>query len=310
MINNLPKRVCQSVLEPVSQADLIGRFSAAKLIADWKDTFDIDISSELYEIDEISLYRCKSSHLDFFMPLSASGSGQLYQDLQKFDWYYMQEKWEFREAIKDLKGSKKILEVGSGSGFFLERAMRELREATIKGMELDEVTCKQAIQKNLPVECLNLHEIAARDETYDAVCSFQVLEHVSEPRDPLETMVKVLSPGGKLILSVPNKESFLRHQYNLLDLPPHHMTRWNAFTFKYLERLFPLKIVHIVFEPLARYHIPGYVSAYAQYWCSKLPKLRYLVPEPRVRRISDFLEQSGFYCHLRGQSLYVLFKKL
>ena len=300
----------QSILEPASGARLISTFQVAKLIDDWQAAFGIDISSELQNIEEISLYRCGATHLDFFTPFSASGSGHLYQSLQKFDWYYMQEKWEFREAIKDLKGSKKILEVGSGSGFFLERARRELRGATIKGIELDEVTCSQAVQKNLPVELSNLHEIAARAETFDAICSFQVLEHVSEPLAFLQTMVKVLSRGGRLILCVPNKESFLRHQYNLLDLPPHHMTRWNAFTFKYLERIFPLKVVRINFEPLARYHIAGYVSAYAQYWRRRLPALQHLLLEPRLQKISNFLERTGFYRLLRGQSLYVSFRKL
>jgi SAM-dependent methyltransferase len=299
-----------SPLVATSPTHLLDIFQTAKLINDWKATFNIDISSELSGIEEISLYRCQASRLDFFTPASATGSDQLYRNLQKFDWFYMPEKWEFDEAIKDLVGCKRILEVGCGPGFFVEKATKKLKGSLVKGIELSEATVQKAFQKALPVERVDLQELVVRGETFDAVCSFQVLEHVNQPRDFLKAMIEVLVPGGRLILCVPNRDSFLRYQYNLLDMPPHHMTRWNSFTFKYLEKLFPLKIVRISFEPLAQYHIFGYVEAYGQHWRVKLPLMRRFLSEPRLGQISGILEKSGLYHFLRGQSLYVLFKKL
>jgi SAM-dependent methyltransferase len=299
-----------SPLVPTSITHLLDTFQVAKLIDDWQATFEIDISSELNGIEEISLYRCQASQLDFFVPASAAGSEQLYRDLRKFDWFYMPEKWEFEEAFKDLVGCKRILEVGCGPGFFVEKATKKLKGSMVKGIELSEAAIQKALQKNLPVEQVDLQELVTRGEIFDAVCSFQVLEHINQPRDFLEAMVKVLAPGGSLILCVPNKDSFLRYRYNLLDMPPHHMTRWNSFTFKYLEKLFPLKIVRMSFEPLARYHIYGYVAAYSKYWRAKLPVGRYFLSEPRLRKIANILEKSGLHRFLRGQSLYVLFERL
>lgn len=301
------------VLSPLvasSLTHLLETFQAAKLIEDWQLSFNIDISDELDGIDEISLYRCEVSKLDFFAPTSAAGSDQLYQKLQNFEWFYMENKWEFEEAIKDLVDCKKILEVGCGPGFFVEKAIRELRGSSVKGIELTESSLHRAHKRNLPVERVNLSELVARREIFDAICSFQVLEHVCQPGDLLQAMVQVLVPGGRLIVCVPNRDSFLRYQYNLLDMPPHHMTRWNATTFKFLQELFPLKVNRIVFEPLARYHIPGYVSSYGQYWRDRLPLGRHVFSNSKLQYLTNFLEKSSFYRFLRGQSMYILFEKV
>ena len=299
-----------SPLAASSLTHLLEIFQAAKLIEDWQTFFGIDISDELDDIDEISLYRCETSKLDFFTPASAAGSNQLYQKLQKLEWFYMEGKWEFEEAIIDLVGCKKILEIGCGPGFFVEKATRELKGSLVKGIELTESTLNRALKRKLPVERIDLSELVARGEIFDAVCSFQVLEHESQPREFLQAMVQVLAPGGRLIVCVPNKESFLRYQYNLLDMPPHHMTRWNVTTFRFLQELFPLKLCRIKFEPLARYHIYGYVAAYGEYWRERFSLGRYFFSESMLRRLAEILEKSGLYRLLRGQSLYALFEKV
>ncbi len=285
-------------------------FSVAKLITDWQTTFGIDISAEMKGIETISLYRCQDSQLDFFMPPEASGSENLYKALQKYEWFYMSDKWEFIQALKDLKGARNILEVGSGPGHFLARTIRELPGIRIRGIELNELAWEEAQKKNLPVGKRRLEEIAEGGEIFDAVCSFQVLEHLNAPRRFLEAVIHILSKRGQLILSVPNRESFLKYQYNLLDLPPHHMTRWNVSTFKYMEKLFPLKIVRILYEPLAPYHISGYISAYAHLWSHRLSVIRHFAQEWQIERIAGLLRRSGLYRFLRGQSIYVVFTKI
>lgn len=293
-----------------SLSRLLETFQAAKLIEEWQTSFGIDISDELEGIDEISLYRCEVSRLEFFMPASAAGSVQLYEKLQRLEWFYMEEKWEFEEAIKDIAGCKKILEVGCGPGFFVEKVVRELKGGLVKGIELAGSNLHSALKRNLPVEQVDLSELAKRGEVFDAVCSFQVLEHVSQPRDLLQSMVQVLAPGGRLIVCVPNRDSFLRYQYNLLDMPPHHMTRWNTTTLRFLEKVFPLKVKRITFEPLAHYHIKGYVTAYGQRMRSIIPLGRYFLSESMLQKLAEVLEKSGLYRFMRGQSLYGLFEKL
>lgn len=308
--NRIQENIPVSPLVPTALVRLLNTIPVAKLIDDWKISLGLAIGDELAGIEEIFLYRCQASRIDFFWPPEAAGTVNFYENLRKFDWYYMSDKWEFAEALRDMANCPRILEVGSGPGWFVERAMKALRDSTVKGIELNENAASQAQQKKLPVEPLDLRELVNQGETFDAVCSFQVLEHVHRPRELLEAMIQVLAPGGMLILSVPNRESFLGHQYNLLDMPPHHMTRWNGKVFGYLSRLFPLKLLRLRFEPLAPYHIPGYVEAYGQYWRARLPLFHRYLSEGRLRRIADILHQKGLYRFLRGQSLYGVFQRL
>lgn len=308
--NGVKENIPISPLVPAAPVRLLSTIPVAQLVDDWKISLGLDIGDELAGIEEIFLYRCQASRVDFFLPPEAAGTVKFYENLRKFDWYYMADKWEFAVALPDLAGCRRILEVGSGPGLFVERAMKTLTGSTVQGIELNENAVSQARQRNLPVEPLDLRELVNQGETFDAVCSFQVLEHVHRPRELLEAIAQVLSPGGVLILSVPNRNSFLGRQYNLLDMPPHHMTRWDAKVFGYLPRLFPLKLLCLRLEPLAPYHIPGYVEAYGRYWNAKLPLLRRYLSEGRLRRIAEILHQKGLYRFLRGQTLYGVFKRL
>jgi 2-polyprenyl-3-methyl-5-hydroxy-6-metoxy-1,4-benzoquinol methylase len=179
----------------------------------------------------------------------------------------------------------------------------------IRGIELNDEAIKQAQQNKLPVERLDLEEAAhLYPKLFDTVCSFQVLEHVPNPKDFIHWSLELLKPGGKLILCVPNSESFLKYQYNLLDLPPHHMIQWSRKSFKALEELFPLKLEKVKYEPLASYHVLGYLHAYKEHFKSQSGLSNQLVNQ----RTLPFLEKClnlGLRHLLTGQSLYVQFRK-
>jgi len=132
-----------------------------------------------------------------------------------------------------------------------------------------------------------------------------VLEHLSQPAEFLNSACSLLRPGGKLMLGLPNAESFLRHQYNILDMPPHHMTRWTVEVLTRMQQWFPLKLVRVAYEPLADYHADGYVEAYTDMLASK--GLRILT-HPLVRsRLSGLVRKSGLQRFLRGQSIYACY---
>jgi len=53
--------------------------------------------------------------------------------------------------------------------------------------------------------------------TFDAVCCFEVLEHLLTPEKCLQECLRVLKPGGKLVVTVPNA-AFWRHRLDLMFL--------------------------------------------------------------------------------------------
>jgi 2-polyprenyl-3-methyl-5-hydroxy-6-metoxy-1,4-benzoquinol methylase len=298
-------------LSPLTNCDdvtLLQVIQSERLINDWNRSFGADIKNELEGCPEIYLYRCNQTNLKFFLPSNITGSSKLYEQLQKFPWYYAEDKWEHQIALKDLSNCLRILEVGSGSGYFVKLGVSN--GLNVRGIEYSKAAVESAQKQNLPVELQSLEEAAdLYKESLDGVCSFQVLEHVGNPKDFINWTIQMLKPGGKLIYCVPNADSFLKHQHNLLDMPPHHMHRWSNDTFYSLETLFPIKLEKTLLEPLASYHVSSYLASYTSYFRStysinKLFFNRFSYP------IYEKLLHFGLRKYLTGQSLYVQFRKI
>ncbi len=138
----------------------------------------------------------------------------------------------------DVRG--RILDVGSGPGFFL--AHGKSRGWGGLGIEPSRQAAEHA--RGLGVEVIEEFlspELAARLGTFDAVHLNEVLEHVPDPRRLLETCRSLLAPGGVLCVSVPNDynplQEALRESRGFQPwwvAPPHHL---NFFDFRSLARL-------------------------------------------------------------------------
>jgi len=161
-----------------------------------------------------------------------------------------------------------------------------------------------------PVHLKNLDDMKLEQSgRFDVACSFQVLEHVSDPAGFLGGCVKLLKPGGRLLISVPNSIGFIRLADNdLLNTPPHHVTRWSKFVFESLPRYFSLELQKILYEPLAPYHI----SWYANLQLSRLPHVPYLTKVIHFFVLKLVLPLAGrtrFNRFLRGHTIYVHYQK-
>jgi 2-polyprenyl-3-methyl-5-hydroxy-6-metoxy-1,4-benzoquinol methylase len=298
----------QSPLNGSKDFVLLKTIDVNQLINDWCNSFNIDVTSELHGYKEIYLYQCNQTKLKFFFPIDIAGSDRLYEQLQRFDWFYMPNKWEHKVALKNFSRCENVLEVGCAFGSFVESALKS--GVNIQGIELNSSAVQIAKNNNLPVENIDLGEFANKyPASQDTICSFQVLEHIPQPKDFLELCIKTLKPRGKLIFCVPNAESFLKYQYNLLDMPPHHMTQWSAETFKSLENIFPVKLEKVLKEPLANYHIHSYLYSHCNHIRSILP-LGKLIFNKYTLPFYQFLLKSGLRYFVTGQSIYVEFRKL
>lgn len=232
-----------------------GEISVSELVEKYYSKLGIEVGHLFDQKKSIKVYRCTDSGYRFFYPFSVSGDGSFYQMLQNFDWYYMPWKWEHEQAFKFIKPGMHILEIGCAEGEFLAKS-RSLLNVTTVGLELNLKALEKARAKGINVlqESVESHS-ESNSGVYDLVCSFQVLEHISDIKIFLEAQLKLLKPNGKLIISVPNNEGFLGlDDNNMLNFPPHHMGLWDETSLSFLSQVFPISLEHIFFEPLQNYH--------------------------------------------------------
>jgi SAM-dependent methyltransferase len=228
-----------------------------QLIQEYKKA-NIDVAKFFAKLSNIKVYECLDTGYQFYYPFNLEGDDQFYQDLQQFDWYYFDWKWEYDKALEQIKPGEKVLEIGCGPGDFLAKLKDKNCECT--GLEFNAKALKKSREKGLTVlnETIQKHA-GANIKKYDIVCSFQVMEHISEIGDAIKASLKVLKPGGKLLISVPNDDSIInRFEDNLLNMPPHHMGIWNEKSLRSLPKFFPLELDNIYIEPLQKYHYKQY----------------------------------------------------
>jgi len=290
-----------------SSVELVAVFSTKQIAADYKNVYGVDVEPCFAGTKEVTNWRCLDSGLSFYTPNSSAGGASFYRDLSKHDWYYMNQKWEYAAALRFLPKSGSVLEVGCGHGHFLDQcAQKGLRSV---GLELSPPeTGESSSEKVQIVDELVGDHAKTHPETYDAVCSFQVLEHVPEPRPFLEDCCRVLKHGGRLILCTPNAASFLRHARSLLDMPPHHITGWREETFRYLESIFPLRLEKILYEPLADYHVDFFIRTYRKKYTHPLDPRGLWAREPLASVARKALELGGRKV-VRGQSILAVFAR-
>lgn len=302
--------MCLSPLTGTNNVTLLKKKAVNQIIRDWLEIYKIDISDEFHSYKEIFLYRCNESSLNFFLPNDIVGSGKLYEKLEKFDWYYMPDKWEHHAAIQDLQKGDRVIEIGCGSGEFVERLRNEL-QIDAYGVELNSSVVEKAQKLGRPVELMTLEEVVKQQSaSFDTVCSFQVLEHIPNPNKFLNSCIDLLKPGGQLLICVPNSDGFIRLADNdLLNQPPHHMSLWSRCVLEKLPQYFPLKTIRILSEPLALYHLDWFTNVHL----NRLPRVWFFTGFVH-RFVHEFLlpilRITNWHKLLPGHSIYVCYQKI
>ena len=81
-----PMSQATSPLTRTADVTLLKTIEVAHLVDRWRRELDIDVAPEIGHHEQIRLYRCNATGLEFFWPADVAGSGHLYELFQKFPW--------------------------------------------------------------------------------------------------------------------------------------------------------------------------------------------------------------------------------
>jgi ubiquinone/menaquinone biosynthesis C-methylase UbiE len=109
-----------------------------------------------------------------------------------------------------------VLEAGCGTGLILERIAGFARSA--RGIDLSGGMLARAHARGLEVTQASVTALPYRDDSFDVVCSFKVLAHVSEIETAMSEMARVTRPGGHVLAEFYNTRS-LRYLVKRLKPP-------------------------------------------------------------------------------------------
>lgn len=291
---------------------VIRRYELLDLKRQWKLSFDFDPFPNDLSIKNIFKKQCSSCKLIYFDP-PYFGDGDFYSTISKHPWYYEENKWEYDMAaeIASELSSTKLLEIGCGNGFFLDKVSSLGMQ--IQGVDINKDAVAFCKKKGLQVEATDVFDLTA---SYDLVVSFEVLEHMDNPKRLFEFLVnKLISPGGYLIIAVPNPSGYLKDmEMNLLDMPPHHNSSWSLATFEYLASQYGLELVDYKKEPLRYAHYLGMTQNMLRNYAKLVPntlKVKlFLKVQSLIVRIFSPLTYLQDRERVDGQTHLVVFKNV
>jgi SAM-dependent methyltransferase len=195
---------------------------------------------EKIEIIDYDIQQCKNCSLEYAFPLEP-GSQSFYQWVTTRAGYYPESRWEWFAVIEQInkrerQNSISILDVGCGGGNFIEIA-KQLSNTRIVGLDTTPESVNQCQKKGFEVYCETIESFHNKfsSESFNYILSFHCLEHISQPKQFIESMLSVLEPGGSIFISTPfSPMSFESDWFDILNHPPHHLLRWNKRSYQEL----------------------------------------------------------------------------
>jgi SAM-dependent methyltransferase len=137
-------------------------------------------------------------------------------------------RWTVRQVKRlGIKSSARVANIGCGAGTFTQ--MLAAAGYSVVGAEPDPeafLVASTRVPTGCEVRPVGLFELA--HERFDLIVMHDVLEHIDQEGAALDTIVKMLNPGGHLILTVPA----LDYLYGRHDEQLGHFRRYSKTTLR------------------------------------------------------------------------------
>ena len=147
-------------------------------------------------------------------------------------------------TLKD-EPAGRLLDVGCGAGRLLNR-MRK-RGWEVEGTDFDpQATSRVSARYGIKTHTGDLAACTLPGESFDAITMSQTIEHLHNPRLTLEECMRVLKPGGLLIMTTPNVSSIAAAEFGPFWRgwePPRHLHMFSVASLKQFSQRVGFEII-------------------------------------------------------------------
>ena len=200
------------------------------------------------KVEIYTLWECPLCFIQFWEPMKNPGQ----------EWYEADPCLSFRNVVKRISLDKnhkeflkeniqpaRLLDVGMGTGNFMLAAQK--RGYDVWGIDFNKESVKVARNnfglKNSYPETLETFIGRYKGPPFEVVTCFEVIEHLDNPGEFLESAKTILTPNGYLALSVPNRDS--HRLFKDMDHPPKHLTRWDERSMRNFLENYGFQIIRL-----------------------------------------------------------------
>lgn len=130
--------------------------------------------------------------------------------------------WARIQVLRNYRPGGSLLDVGCATGTFMEAAAPFWE---VSGVEISDYASRMAQGKGLKVFQGSLENSPYVDLKFDVVTLWDTLEHLAEPRQTIERLGKMTSPGGIVALTTGDVKSLVARVsgrfWHLYNIPQH-----------------------------------------------------------------------------------------
>lgn len=182
---------------------------------------------------------------------------KLLRDMENSWWYQGRKAIAKKNISKFVEGGQNILDFGAGYGGMLE-TLRPYGE--VNAFEISEEAKNECIKRGYRKTFSSVEEALSKENCHTLITLFDVLEHVEEDSDLVESLYQALAPDGYVVITVPA----FQYLWGVHDIEHNHFRRYTKGQIVNLLRKHRFKVKYasywntILFIPAAITRILGF----------------------------------------------------